>query len=61
MSDFLFCSMFILSADLELERCSDVISIVIYLSAQRNDVGGLLIGTILEVLEHLGLVGVLDL
>ena len=61
MSDFLFCSMFILSADLELERCSDVISIVIYLSAQRNDVGGLFIGTILEVLEHLGLVGVLDL
>jgi hypothetical protein len=30
-------------------------------SAKRNDVGGLLIGAILEVLEHLGLIGVFDL
>jgi hypothetical protein len=30
-------------------------------SAQRNDVSGLLIGTALEVFEHLGLIGVFDL
>ena len=28
---------------------------------QGNDFGGLIIGSVLEVLEHLGLVGVLDL
>ena len=30
-------------------------------SAQRNDVGGLIIGGILEVLQHLCLIGVFDL